>query len=90
MKIEWEDFNDPVEVTVEAGGDVRVAKANRDGTYQILVFDGSRYVLFTRARITAFKGYADNDGCIYKATPKDVWDNWGSRIPSMEAESEEE
>ena len=90
MRIEWLGENDPIDVEMDYEV-VRVVKANRDGTYQILTFDGAHYVLFTRAeiKVVALKGYADDEGIIYKATTKEIWESWGKDLPEN-AESEVE
>lgn len=63
------------------GEELRVVKANRDGTYQILVFTGKDYRLFTRAKITAFESYDDSEGIWCKMTTKEIWDSWGRDLP---------
>ena len=80
MKIEWTGHDEPVSVDLEYA-EARVTKANRDGSYQILVFAGNRYFLFKRATLTALEAKPDEDGCIYVATTKEIWDSWGRELP---------
>lgn len=88
MRIDWFDKDEPIDVEMDCE-ELRVVKANRDGTYQLLSFDGAHYVLFTRAEIKAFKGYADEEGVIYKSTTKEIWESWGRDLPEN-TESEDE
>ena len=67
IEIDNEQYVCPVKVKLE-GEELRVVKANRDGTYQILVFTGKDYRLFMRAKITAFESYDDSEGIWCKMT----------------------
>lgn len=80
MKMEWPGYDEPVSVDLECA-EARVVKANRDGSYQILVFAGNRYILFKRAKLKALEAYPDEDGCIYATTTKEIWDSWGRELP---------
>ena len=87
MNIEW-TMDDTINAEASAADEVRVVKANRDGTYQILVFTGEQYAIFRRAKITAFEGY-DCDGILYEFTTKEIWESWGRDLPEN-TESEDE
>ncbi|MBR3231401.1 MAG: hypothetical protein IKF75_01855 [Lachnospiraceae bacterium] len=78
--MEWLGCDEPMGVDLE-GAEARVAKANHDGSYQILVFAGNRYFLFKRATLTALEANPDEDGCIYVVTTKEIWDSWGRELP---------
>ena len=88
MNIEW-TMDDTINAEATTGDEVRVVKANRDGTYQILVFTGEQYVIFRRAKITAFKGYDYDDGILCEATTQEIWESWGRDLPEN-TESEDE
>lgn len=65
------------------GEECRVVKANRDGTYQLLVFDGRNYRLYTRVNITAFESYGDSEGIWCKMATKEIWGSWGRDLPEV-------
>ena len=83
MRIEFDNDSyvySPIKVELDEE-EVRVVKANRDGTYQVLVFDGKNYYIYMRAKITAFESYDDSEGVLYKMTTKEIWDSWGKDLP---------
>lgn len=71
------------------GAECKIVAANRDGTYQILVYDGYKYVLFVRARVTGIEAYGDDEGVIYKAVSKETWDSWGRDLPEVTDKEED-
>lgn len=82
MNIEFDNTSHKQTPIVELEGEeLRVVKANRDGTYQVLVFNGKDYRLFMRAKITAFESYDDSEGVWCKMTTKEIWDSWGRDLP---------
>lgn len=79
--------NDPIEVELGCV-DYKIVAANKDGTYQVLVFDGQKYTLFVRVLVTDIEAYGDDEGVIYKMMSKETWDSWEKDLP--EATDKEE
>lgn len=83
MRMEFNDepyAHGPVKVELEEE-EIRVVKANRDGTYQVLVFTGADYRFYPHVKITAFISDDDSDGVWCKMATKEVWDSWGKVLP---------
>ena len=78
-------------INVELGwADYKIVAANQDGTYQMLVFDGYKYTLFVRGRVTDIEAYGDDEGVIYKTMSKETWDSWGKDFPEVTDKEDED
>ena len=86
--INKESRYDPVEVYLD-GAEYKIVAANEDGTYQVLVFDGQKYTLFVRVRVTGIEAYGDDEGVIYKMMSKETWDSWGKDLPEVTDKEED-
>lgn len=80
--------HEPIEVDLNMA-EYKIVAANKDGTYQILVFDGQKYTLFVRVRVTGIEAYGDDEGVIYKAMSKETWDSWGKDLPEVTDKEED-
>ena len=86
--INKESRYEPIDVELNMA-EYRIVAANKDGTYQILVFDGQKYTLFVRVLVTDIKAYGDDEGVIYKTMSKEAWDSWGKDLPEVTDKEED-